>query len=81
MDNDQRMTGNRKAGWTGETEAPPVVPTEEGKKAAVTETIQQLGQTGLPTGGESNVFCMTIIGQIEGHLVLPPQNKRPNTSI
>lgn len=75
MDNDQRMTGNRKAGWTGETEAPPVVPTEEGKKAAVTETIQQLGQTGLPTGGESNVFCMTIIGQIEGHLVLPPQNK------
>src|SRR5690349_12420976 len=75
MDNEQRMTGNRKAGWTGETEAPPVVPTEEGKKAAVTETIQQLGQTGLPTGGESNVFCMTIIGQIEGHLVLPPQNK------
>jgi ATP-dependent protease ClpP protease subunit len=24
---------------------------------------------------ESNVFCLTIIGQIEGHLILPPQNK------
>jgi len=38
------------------------------------EAIQQLGQTMVPAG-ESNVFCMTIIGQVEGHLVLPPQNK------
>src|SRR6185312_12801542 len=35
----------------------------------------QLGQTAVPTPGESNVYCLTIIGQIEGHLVLPPQNK------
>ncbi|BBH20812.1 translocation-enhancing protein TepA [Paenibacillus baekrokdamisoli] len=38
------------------------------------ETIQQLGQTMTPQS-ESNIFCMTIIGQVEGHLVLPPQNK------
>ena len=38
------------------------------------ETIQQLGQTMTPAA-ESNIFCMTIIGQVEGHLVLPPQNK------
>ncbi|MBW7453637.1 ATP-dependent Clp protease proteolytic subunit [Paenibacillus sepulcri] len=38
------------------------------------ETLQQLGQTTIPTT-ESNVFCMTIIGQVEGHMVLPPQNK------
>ncbi|MCP3777470.1 ClpP family protease [Paenibacillus sp. MZ03-122A] len=38
------------------------------------EALQQLGQTSMP-GGESNIFCMTIIGQIEGHLILPPQNK------
>ncbi|GGD67857.1 ClpP family protease [Paenibacillus nasutitermitis] len=38
------------------------------------EVIQQLGQTTVPSA-ESNVFCMTIIGQVEGHLVLPPQNK------
>ncbi|MCQ6557858.1 ClpP family protease [Paenibacillus mendelii] len=40
----------------------------------VVETIQQLGQTTTPAA-ESNIFCMTIIGQVEGHIVLPPQNK------
>ncbi|WP_258881753.1 ClpP family protease [Paenibacillus sp. sptzw28] len=38
------------------------------------DTIQQLGQTMTPSV-DSNIFCMTIIGQVEGHLVLPPQNK------
>jgi ATP-dependent protease ClpP protease subunit len=38
------------------------------------DTIQQLGQTMTPAV-DSNIFCMTIIGQVEGHLVLPPQNK------
>ncbi|MBA4549614.1 ATP-dependent Clp protease proteolytic subunit [Thermoactinomyces intermedius] len=36
--------------------------------------IQQLGQTNVPQL-ESNIFCLSIIGQIEGHLVMPPQNK------
>lgn len=40
----------------------------------VVENIQQLGQTMTPAA-ESNIYCMTIIGQVEGHLVLPPQNK------
>lgn len=46
------------------------------KKATnpIVDTIQQLGQTMTPAA-ESNIFCMTIIGQVEGHLVLPPQNK------
>ncbi len=43
--------------------------------SGIVETIQQLGQTAVPGPVESNLFCMTIIGQIEGHLVLPPQNK------
>jgi ATP-dependent protease ClpP protease subunit len=47
---------------------------EEDKKNAVLDTIQQLGQTNTPAG-ESNVYCLTIIGQVEGHIVLPPQNK------
>ncbi|WP_082083975.1 ClpP family protease [Paenibacillus beijingensis] len=38
------------------------------------ELLQSLGQTMSPAA-ESNIFCMTIIGQVEGHLVLPPQNK------
>lgn len=41
----------------------------------VLENIQQLGQTVIATPGESNIICLTIIGQIEGHIVLPPQNK------
>ncbi|MFC0215685.1 ClpP family protease [Paenibacillus chartarius] len=49
--------------------------TEEGRKNATVESIQQLGQVATPTTGESNIFCLTIIGTVEGHLVLPPQNK------
>ncbi|AZN40908.1 ClpP family protease [Paenibacillus albus] len=41
----------------------------------VVEAITQLGQTSTPSSSESNIFCLTIIGQVEGHLVLPPQNK------
>jgi ATP-dependent protease ClpP protease subunit len=48
---------------------------ETAPKNPVVENIQQLGQTNTPTAGESNIYCMTIIGQVEGHLVLPPQNK------
>ncbi|RKN86464.1 ClpP family protease [Paenibacillus ginsengarvi] len=44
------------------------------KKNTVVDTIQQLGQTATPAA-ESNIYCMTIIGQVEGHIVLPPQNK------
>jgi ATP-dependent protease ClpP protease subunit len=47
---------------------------EEEKKKSVLQSIQQLGQTNVPQM-ESNIICLQIIGQIEGHLVLPPQNK------
>jgi ATP-dependent protease ClpP protease subunit len=57
-----------------ETSNPQEPNTEEMKKNPTLENIQQLGQTSIPTT-ESNIFCMTIIGQIEGHIVLPPQNK------
>lgn len=45
------------------------------KKPPVVEYIQQLGQTSVPAAEVSNLYCLTIIGQIEGHMVLPPQNK------
>jgi len=38
------------------------------------ELIQGLGQTQVPSA-ESNIHAMTIVGQIEGHMILPPQNK------
>ncbi|NLZ93756.1 MAG: Clp protease ClpP [Firmicutes bacterium] len=39
------------------------------------QNIQQLGQTSIPNAQESNIHTISIIGQIEGHLQLPPQNK------
>lgn len=54
---------------------PQEMPQDEKKKSAAIESIQQLGTIAPPVPAESNIFCMTIIGQVEGHLVLPPQNK------
>lgn len=39
------------------------------------EKIQQLGTPTLPNNFQSNIHCLSIIGQIEGHMQLPPQNK------
>ncbi|MHB1420631.1 MAG: ClpP family protease [Bacillota bacterium] len=38
------------------------------------ETIEHLGQINVPAV-QTNIHCIPIIGQIEGHLVMPPQNK------
>nr|WP_231956250.1 ATP-dependent Clp protease proteolytic subunit [Aneurinibacillus soli] len=54
--------------------APDPAPGQEPRKA-ITEMIQQFGQTNVPTMSENSIFCLPIIGQIEGHLQLPPQNK------
>ncbi|WP_373688770.1 ClpP family protease [Brevibacillus daliensis] len=48
-------------------------PSEETKKRML-DSITQLGQTNVPQL-ESNIYCLTIIGQVEGHIQLPPQNK------
>jgi len=53
-------------------------PSREEQKPNVSpliEKIQQLGQTNVPQMHDSNIHCLTIVGQIEGHLQLPPQNK------
>ncbi|HDR4723236.1 translocation-enhancing protein TepA [Bacillus cereus group sp. Sample62] len=50
-------------------------PKETGKEASIVEKIQQLGQTNVPQMNESSIHCLTIIGQVEGHVQLPPQNK------
>jgi ATP-dependent protease ClpP protease subunit len=49
---------------------------QEGKNSTLIEKIQQLGQTNVPQmSQDSKIHCLTIIGQIEGHMQLPPQNK------
>ncbi|BCB03412.1 translocation-enhancing protein TepA [Bacillus sp. KH172YL63] len=46
------------------------------KPSGLMEKIQQLGQTSVPQlSQDSNIHCLTIVGQIEGHMQLPPQNK------
>ncbi|CAM4239290.1 ATP-dependent Clp protease proteolytic subunit [Paenibacillus tarimensis] len=61
--------------FTMEQPDPGTVPMDPNKLTnPIVQTIQQLGQTSTPAA-ESNLFCMTIIGQVEGHMVLPPQNK------
>ena len=37
-------------------------------------TIKELGQITMPQT-KTNIHCLPIVGQIEGHMVLPPQNK------
>ncbi|WP_156793217.1 ClpP family protease [Fictibacillus macauensis] len=37
--------------------------------------LQSLGQTNVPQMEGSNIHCLTIVGQIEGHVQLPPNNK------
>ena len=44
------------------------------KKGTAADNIQELGSSEVPTV-KSNVHVMTIIGQIEGHMILPPNNK------
>ncbi|TDY50537.1 ATP-dependent protease ClpP protease subunit [Alicyclobacillus sacchari] len=48
---------------------------EEEAQSAQSENIAALGVANPATAPDSNIFCLTIIGQIEGHMALPPQNK------
>ena len=47
----------------------------EAKQEDITNSIKEFGQ--LPVNGEggSPIHCITIVGQVEGHMSLPPQNK------
>ena len=48
----------------------------KGAASALVDKIQALGQTNVPQlPKDSTIHCLTIIGQIEGHVQLPPQNK------
>jgi len=51
-----------------------VKPVEQPVEVSAVENIRQLGQTQVPQQ-ESSLHTISIIGQIEGHMVLPPQNK------
>lgn len=74
----ERTADKPEAGGQGETlpgtMEPPAAPAP-GPAAQTLNAVKELGQTTVPGPGEPDIFCMTIIGQIEGHLILPPHNK------
>ncbi|MFS8500722.1 MAG: ATP-dependent Clp protease proteolytic subunit [Caldicoprobacter sp.] len=39
------------------------------------ENIKEFGVASAPPALDSDIHCLTIVGQIEGHIMLPPQNK------
>ena len=54
---------------------PPVTPPTS-NDADIANNIKEFGQLSTPGKGEqSSIHCLTIIGQVEGHMSLPPQNK------
>ena len=58
--------------------APVILAPREGRSLAQerdeTQEMVELGTRAIP-GVKSSIHCLTIIGHIEGHLVLPAQNK------
>lgn len=52
----------------------PIKPEDNPKQHAALQNIRNLGQMNLPDGS-SAFHVLPIIGQVEGHLVLPPRNK------
>jgi ATP-dependent protease ClpP protease subunit len=60
----------------GDSDTPPARKSRQGarKTDAAKDAVKEFGQNEVPVP-KSNIHCVPIIGQIEGHLVLPPQNK------
>ncbi len=47
---------------------------QEVRPSAEVQTLKEMGQIHLPEPIE-NIYCLTVVGQIEGHQILPPQSK------
>ncbi len=47
----------------------------EAKQEDITSSIKEFGQLPVNGAGGSAIHCITIVGQVEGHMSLPPQNK------
>ena len=53
---------------------PTILPPEPADLPPDTASIREMGALPLPEV-RSNIYCMSIVGQIEGHMILPAQNK------
>ena len=68
---------NKNGNCTKETEANRKTGGAEEKEESAVETQNQMIiDTGIvATNAKHSIHCLTVIGQIEGHYILPPQNK------
>lgn len=48
---------------------------QSNNESSLVQKIQALGQSSVPQAPDTNVHVLSIIGQVEGHVQLPPQNK------
>jgi ATP-dependent protease ClpP protease subunit len=55
--------------------APQPIGDKPGLENPEVSAIKELGTTRVPVAKDSAIHCLTIIGQIEGHMALPPHNK------
>lgn len=67
------MTDNMK-NQTTSPETQPAQPPEQIVQNSEIQEIKEFGTTNLQNE-QSNIHCLSIIGQIEGHILLPPHNK------
>jgi ATP-dependent protease ClpP protease subunit len=54
-------------------ETPATKKTKQGVRKI--DTVKEYGQNAELPSVQSNIHCVAIVGQIEGHIVLPPNNK------
>ncbi len=59
---------------TSYSDKPLELPGQEPETVSSQDSLKTFGQLSLPQITE-DIFTLTIIGQIEGHMILPPQNK------
>lgn len=54
---------------------PPGMPPMDMPSRGPVDNIEALGTPSVPQTEQSNIYCLSVIGQVEGHVVMPPQNK------
>lgn len=50
-------------------------PVSEALEDSDIEAMKEFGTKPITAGVGRDIYCLTIIGQVEGHIILPPQNK------
>lgn len=65
--------GSEQPPTTTGPETPATKKTKQGVRKI--DTVKEYGQNNELPSVQSNIHCVLIVGQIEGHLVLPPNNK------